>query len=124
MRNDLINERCGDCLIGAMRDDKIKMLTEAMHQYDYCTGELFGGMPVLSEVEEAMALGVLEQQSDAPGDELEKVVRLIMSLEASSDDRGDFMMRVVTWLGLQGQKEMISKLEQDVASLICNPCPQ
>jgi len=115
---------CSDCPVEKLRIKKTKRLIKAVRHYDYCKNELFGGEPVLSDVEEAMVRGLINQQKAQAGDdELVNIVRLVASVDESAGNDQDFFTRVICWHGMEGQRQMIAALEQEVEALSCDiPC--
>lgn len=121
MENTVRQEACGGCPFEQSRSKKIGRLIKAMRHLDYCRDELFGGEPILSDVEEDMARGLIAQQdAQKTGDEVIDNVHLVRSIaESGSEDNHDFLARVVCWMGIQRQQEEIAALEEEINVLSC-----
>lgn len=126
MKNINYQEGCENCPIRTSRADKLQKLSQAVIQYDYCVDELFDGQPVLSDIEEAMVRGLLTQQAgQQTGNEVIDIARLVASIAESGGEDNDFLARVVSWYGLEGQKSEIASIEQEIEELSCGTtyCP-
>ena len=121
MKNINLEDACEGCPIRTSRTEKLQKLSQAVIHYDYCVDELFDSQPVLSDIEEEMARGLFIQQADQQtGNEAVDIARLVGSIAESGGEDNDFLARVVSWYGLEGQKSEIARIKQEIEELSCS----